>query len=246
MIIIPFIDLKAQYKSIKTEVDKTIANVFTRAQFIQGEEVADFEREFASYIGSGYCAGVNSGTDALILGVRALDLPPGDEVVVPVNTYMSTALGASENNLKPVFVDIDEGDFGISLSDLKKKITSRTKAVMVAHLYGQPDKIDEIRDIIKKTRRKIYLIEDACQAHGASYKGKRAGSFGVFAAFSFYPSKNLGAYGDGGAIVTDDRKLAEKHRLFREYGQRRRYFHETMGVNSRLDTIQAADFEIIQ
>lgn len=236
---IPFVDLKAQYLTIKEEIDQAVSDVFNHAKFIQGEEVEQFEEEFAKFLGAKYCVSVNSGTDALILGVRVLNLFPG-EILIPANTYISTALAASENGLKPVFVDIDENDFGINLSDLKKKINSRTRAIIIVHLYGQPEKMEEINEIIKLSGKKIYLIEDACQAHGAEYKGIKVGNFGVFAAFSFYPGKNLGAYGDGGALVTNSSQITGKIKLLREYGQKKKYYHETVGVNSRLDTLQAA------
>ncbi len=238
--VVPLVDLDAQYKEIKTEIDVAIARVIGSSKFINGEDVIKFEEEFANYIGNTYCIGVNSGTDALILGVRALGLGQGDEVIIPANTYMSGALAASENGAKPVFADIDEEDFGINLKDLTNKVNNRTKAVIITHLNGQPDKIDEIKNILKKSGRKIYLVEDACQAHGAFYKDKRVGSFGVFSAFSFYPGKNLGAFGDAGAITTNDKNLAKKYKLLREYGQSKKYFHDVIGINSRLDTIQAA------
>jgi dTDP-4-amino-4,6-dideoxygalactose transaminase len=237
---IPFVDLKAQYRVLKKDIDKALRDVIFNTRFIQGKEVALFENEFAHYLHARYCVGVNSGTDALILGIRALGLAPGDEVIVPVNTFIATALGVSENRLKPVFVDIDPADYGMDLADLKKKITSKTKAIIVVHLYGQPEKIDEIKKIIRKSGKSIYLIEDACQAHGALYKGKKVGTFGIFSAFSFYPGKNLGAYGDGGAIVTNNKALAAKCRMLREYGQKKKYIHTRMGINSRLDTLQAA------
>lgn len=236
---IPFVDLKLQYKEIQTEVENAISKVIQSARFIQGEEVNKFEEEFANYLGVRYCIGVNSGTDALILGVRALEFKLGDEILIPANTYISTALAASENGLRPVFVDINE-DFGINLDDLKRKINSRTKAIIVVHMYGQPDRLEEIEEYIKKTGRKIHLIEDASQAHGAEYRNKKVGTFGIFSAFSFYPGKNLGAYGDAGAIVTNSKKLANKYKLLREYGQREKYYHAILGVNSRLDSIQAA------
>ncbi len=237
---IPFIDLKAQYKTIKKDIDSAIRRVVDSGLFGQGEEVNLFEKEFAVYIGAKHCISLNSGTDALILGIRALELSPGDEVIVPSSTFISTALAITENRLRPVFVDTDESDFGINLADLKRKITRKTKAIILVHLYGQPDKIDEVQDIIKKTGRKIYLIEDACQAHGAKYKNKKVGNFGIFSAFSFYPTKNFGAYGDGGAIITNDKRLSEKYRLLKQYGEKKRYYSEVMGINSRLDTIQAA------
>lgn len=237
---IPFVDLKAQYLSIKKPVDSAISEVISNSRFIHGSEVVMFEREFAAYLGAKYCIGVNSGTDALILGIRALGLQSGDEVIVPAHTFIATALGVTENRLKPVFVDMDPHDSGISIPDLRKKITLKTKAIIVVHLYGRPDKLDEIAEIIRATGRNIHLIEDACQAHGAEHKEKKAGSRGIFSTFSFYPGKNLGAYGDGGAIVTSSDELAGKFRLLREYGQKEKYVHETLGVNSRLDTIQAA------
>lgn len=237
---IPFVDLQSQYQGIKKEIDVAVGTVLSHTKFIQGPEVSQFEKEFAKFIHAKECIGLNSGTDALILGIRALGLTPHDEIILPVNTFIATALGISENKLKPVFVDIDKNDYGMDLEDLKKKITPRTKAIIVVHLFGQPEKIDEIKKIIRKTKQKIYLIEDACQAHGAKYKGKRVGTFGIFSAFSFYPGKNLGAYGDGGAIVTNSATLAKKCRMLREYGQEKKYVHKTVGINSRLDTLQAA------
>ncbi len=237
---VPFVDLKAQYKIYKKEIDRAISETLAESQFIHGQAVNRFENEFARYLHADYAVALNSGTDALILGFRALELSPGDEVIVQANTYIATALGASENSLKPVFVDCDPADYGIDPSDLKKKINARTKAVIVTHLFGQPEKMDEIRAIIRKFGRKIHLVEDACQAHGAKYKGKRVGTFGIFSAFSFYPGKNLGAYGDGGAVVTGSSTLANKLLRLREYGQKKKYIHVSKGINSRLDTIQAA------
>ncbi len=237
---VPFVDLKIQYAHLKTDIDRAVREVFVESQFINGKGVSLFEKEFAKYVGVKHCIALNSGTDALILGFRALGLSSGDEVIVPVHTYIATALGASENGLRPVFVDMDPIDSGMDLTDLKKKISPKTRAIIAVHLFGQPEKMDELKKIIKKTGRKIYLVEDACQAHGALYKGKHAGSFGEFAAFSFYPGKNLGAYGDAGAVVTNNANLARKVRLLREYGQRKKYVHDTVGVNSRLDTLQAA------
>jgi len=237
---IPLVDLKAQYNNNSKEIDLAINRVLQAGWFIGGEEVVNFQQEYTKYIGTKYCIGVNSGTDALVLGLRALELMHGDEIIIPANTFIATALAASENGLKPVFVDIDEKDFGIDLADLKRKINNRTKAVIVVHLYGQSDKIDEIKKVIKESGKNIHLIEDACQAHGAFYNKKRVGNYGVFSTFSFYPGKNLGAYGDGGAIVTSDTKLARKYKLLHEYGQKEKYFHQSLGVNSRLDTLQAA------
>lgn len=237
---VPFVDLKGQYKTLKKKIDSAIFDVIENTRFIQGKEVHEFENEFATYIGAKHCIAVNSGTDALILGIKALGLSPGDEIIVPVNTFIATALGVIENNLKVVFVDIDSRDYGMSIDDLKMKITKKTKAILAVHLYGRPDRIDEMQKVIRDSGQHIHLIEDACQAHGAKYKGKTVGSFGTFSAYSFYPGKNLGAYGDGGAIVTNDDSLMEKYKMLREYGQKVKYIHESFGTNSRLDTIQAA------
>ena len=236
---IPFVDLQAQYKELKKEINTAISEVIQKTQFIQGQAVEDFEENYAIYIGAKYSVGLNSGTDALILGIRALGLKEG-EIIVPVNTYYSGALAVLENNLKVVFVDIDEKDFGINLEDLQRKITKKTKAILVTHLYGQADKITEIQNIVEKINNKILLIEDACQSHGAFYKKKKVGTYGVFSAFSFYPGKNLGAYGDAGALTTNDSTLVKKLKYLREYGQEKKYIHTSIGVNSRLDTIQAA------
>lgn len=237
---VPFVDLKAQYLTISREIDVAIKRVLHDGIFIGGHEVESFEKEFARYIGGTYCISLNSGTDALILGTRALELAPHDEVIFSVNTYYATALAATWNSLTPVFVDMSDEDFGISLADLKRKINSRTKAIFLTHLYGQSDKIGEVKDMIKKTGRKIHLIEDCAQAHGALYNKKKVGNFGVFSAFSFYPSKNLGAYGDGGAIITSDSALTKKIKRLKEYGQSKKNLHESIGVNSRLDSIHAA------
>ena len=241
---IPLVDLKSQYQFLANEVDPKIKKIVSSGGFIKGAEVDKFEEEFADYISVKHCVTVNSGTDALILGIRGLELKPGDEIIIPANTFFATALGASENNLRPVFVDIDKSDFGIDLDDLRKKITKKTKAVIIVHLFGKSDKIDEIQEVINQVNRKILLIEDASQAHGAMYKGKKVGSFGIFATFSFYPGKNLGAYGDGGAIVTNNSKLANKFRLLSDYGQAKKYYHKTAGVNSKLDALQAGVLRI--
>ncbi len=237
---VPFVDLHAQYKHLEKDVQKVLHTTLEESYFVHGHQVQNFEEEFARYIGTTSCVAVNSGTDALLLGMRALNLDHGGEVLMATNSFFAAALSASENGLKPVFCDIDEKDNGINLDDLKRKITSRTRAIILVHLYGQPDKIDEVRDIIKTSHKNILLIEDACQAHGAMYKSHKAGTYGIFSAYSFYPTKNLGAYGDGGAIVTSDSQLTKKLRMLREYGQIDKYHHEIIGLNSRLDTIQAA------
>lgn len=237
---IPFLDLKSQVHNLQKEIAPAMQRVLDSGKFVGGEEIEKFELEFANYLSSKYVVGVNSGTDALILGIRGLGLKTGDEVILPANTFIATAAGVIENGLKPVLVDIDENDYGINLDDLRKKINERTKAIIAVHLYGQPDKIFEIKQIIKQTNKKIYLIEDACQAHGSYYGNKRVGNFGIFSAFSFYPGKNLGAYGDGGAIVTNDSRLSKKYKMLRDHGQQKKYRHEILGINSRLDSLQAA------
>jgi len=236
---ISFVDLQAQYRSMQSEIQSAFSDVLASMQFIGGSQVDQFESDFAKFLGVKHAISVNSGTDALILGIRALRLSPGDEVIVPVNTFYSTAIAVVENKLKPVFVDCDE-TYGMSLPDLRRKITHRTKAVIAVHLYGQPDNVDGIMAIIKDSKQKIVFIEDACQAHGATYRSRSVGTFGTFAAFSFYPGKNLGAYGDGGAIVTNSDALAKEYRLLKQYGQTKKYHHITVGINSRLDAIQAA------
>lgn len=237
---VPFVNLSSQFKEHENNIYSIIRNVFDNGQFIGGEPVSTFESNFARYIGTEHCISLNSGTDALILGTRALELDQGSEVIFPANTYYATLLAAKSNGLKPVLCEINDNDFGYSLAHLKKLINSRTKAIMVVHLYGQPDKVNEIQDLIKKSKRKIYIIEDSCQAHGSKLNGKRVGSYGIFSAFSFYPSKNLGAYGDGGAITTNDSSLEKRLRRVKEYGQSQKYHHESIGFNSRLDTLQAA------
>lgn len=237
---IPLTDLKSQYKFIHSKLDHAISKVINSGQFIGGEEVTKFEQEFAKYLGSKYVISVNSGTDALILGIKGLGLKKNSEIIIPTNTFYSSALAATYNGLKPVFADVDENDFGINLDDVKRKISSRTKAIMLVHLYGQADKISDVQEIIDRSGYQIYLIEDSCQTHGGIYKNKKAGTYGIFSAFSFYPTKNLGSYGDGGAIVTDNRELAKKYHLLRQYGSSKKYYHDIFGVNSRLDSLQAA------
>lgn len=239
-----FVNIPKEYLSLKMKIDLAISKVIKSGHLILGEEVDLFEKEFADFLNAKYCLTVNSGTDALILGLRSLNLKPGDEVIVPTNTFIASALAATENKLTPIFVDVNKDDYGIDLADLKRKITTKTKAIIVVHLFGQPDKLDEIQKIIKGSKKNIYLIEDAAQAHGAFYNKKRIGTRGIFSVFSFYPTKNLGAYGDGGAIVTNNRGVADSIRLLRQYGQESKYHHEILGVNSRMDTIQAAILRI--
>ena len=235
---INFVDLNKQYSLIKPEIDDAIQRVIKSSSFIGGEEVSAFEEEFAQYCDAHYCAGVNSGTDALKFICMALGIKEGDEVILPVNTFIATALGVSSMGAKPVFVDCEDGTYNIDVKKIEEKITSRTKAIIAVHLYGQPAEMDSIISIAQK--HKLYVIEDACQAHGAFYKDRRVGTFGIASAFSFYPGKNLGAYGDGGAVITNDADMTEKIKKLREYGQEKKYVHTERGTNSRLDGLQAA------
>ncbi len=235
---INFVDLNKQYNLIKPEIDDAIQRVIKNSSFIGGEEVSSFEDEFARYCNASYCASVNSGTDALKFICMALDIKEGDEVILPVNTFIATALGVSSMGAIPVFVDCEEGTYNIDAKKIEAKITSRTKAIIAVHLYGQPAEMDSILSIAQK--HNLYVIEDACQAHGAFYKNRRVGTFGIASAFSFYPGKNLGAYGDGGAVITNDAGITEKIKKLREYGQEEKYIHTERGTNSRLDGLQAA------
>ncbi len=233
-----FVDLKAQYKAIEAEVKTEMDKILTQTNFILGEPVAQFEEAFAQFCDVRYAIGVASGTDALHLALRALDVGAGDEVITAANTFVATTLAISYSQAKPVLADIDSNTYNIDLEDVEKKITSKTKAIIPVHLYGRPVEIDGLINLAKKHNLKI--VEDACQAHGAEFKGRRCGSFGDLACFSFYPGKNLGAYGDGGAIVTSDDKLYQKLKMIRNYGSPKKYYHDVIGYNSRLDTIQAA------
>jgi dTDP-4-amino-4,6-dideoxygalactose transaminase len=235
---VKFVDLSRQYRSIKAEVDAAMGQVLDHTDFILGDDVQQFEREFAEYCQAEEAVGVDNGTSALELALRALGIGPGDEVLVPVNTFMASASAISFTGATPVFVDCDPVTYNIDVEKLEQCITPHTRAIMPVHLYGQPADIDPILEIARVHR--LYVVEDACQAHGARYKGHRVGSLGHIGAFSFYPGKNLGAYGDGGAIVTNDRQLAERVRILRNCGQREKYNHVTLAYNRRLDTLQAA------
>lgn len=239
---VPFVDLKTQYSAISGEIGGSVSEVLQDCDFILGAKVRAFEGEFAAYCGSLYSLGVSSGTEALHLALRALGIGPGDEVITQANTFIATALAISYTGAIPVFVDIAEETFNLDPELLERAVTSKTKAIIPVHLYGRTGPIDEIRDLA--ARHNLSIVEDACQAHGAIYDGKagqaRAGTLGDAGAFSFYPGKNLGAYGDGGAITTDNAELYAKLRMLRDYGQVVKYHHQVEGYNSRLDTIQAA------
>ena len=235
---IPYADLRRQYRAIKPEIDEAVLRVLDSTQFILGDEVVAFEREFAAYCGTADAIGVNSGTSALHLALLAAGIGPGDEVITVPFTFVATAAAIVYTGATPVFVDIDRETFTMAPGAIEQVITPRTKAIMPVHLYGHAADMDPILEIAH--RRGLVVIEDAAQAHGARYKGRPCGSIGAMAAFSFYPGKNLGAYGEGGAVVTSDPALATKIRVMRSWGEERRYEHSVKGFNYRMDGIQGA------
>lgn len=235
---VPFVDLGAQYRTIASEMDQAISQVIRETDFILGREVHLFEEEFAAFCEAHYAIGVDSGTSALELALRAFGIGPGDEVITAANSFIASALAISHAGGTPVLVDVDPYSYTLDVTAIERAITRRTKAVIPVHLYGHPADMDPIRQLADK--HGLVVIEDACQAHGARYKGKRVGSLGHAAAFSFYPGKNLGAYGDGGMVVTNDRKVAKRLEMLRNYGQKEKYKHLFRGYNRRLDTMQAA------
>jgi dTDP-4-amino-4,6-dideoxygalactose transaminase len=235
---IPFLDLKAQYKSIESEVKKAVGKIFEDCAFVGGKEVETFEKNFADYCHASYCIGVGNGTDALWLTLKAMGIGHGDEVIVPANTFIASAEAITAVGARPVFVDNDKETYTINTEEIPSRITEKTKAIIAVHLYGQPADMDPILEIAAQHGLKV--IEDAAQAHGAKYKGRRVGSIDDAACFSFYPGKNLGAYGDGGAVVTNDQEIAGCVRLLSQHGSKVKYIHEIAGYNSRLDGMQAA------
>ena len=235
---IPFLDLKAPYLELKEELDKAIARVVSSGWFIGGSEVDQFEAEYATYCGAAHAVGVANGLDALHLALRAMDVGPGDEVIVPSNTYIATWLAVSQCGATPVPVEPDARTYNIDPALIEAAVTPRTKVILPVHLYGQPADMDPILAIALKHGLKV--LEDGAQAHGARYKGQRLGAHSDAVAWSFYPGKNLGAMGDGGAVTTNDAQLADRLRLLRNYGSRVKYVNEVQGYNSRLDPLQAA------
>lgn len=223
------------------EFEKKALEILRSGWYVLGKEVELFEKEFASYIGSPYCIGLASGLDALWITFRLLGIGQGDEVIVQGNTYIASVMGITINGAVPVFVEPDES-FGIDVNKIEEKITERTKAILVVHLYGMPSKMARIVDICRINNLK--LIEDCAQSHGACFRGKMTGTFGDVGCFSFYPSKNLGAFGDGGAVVVNDEQLAQNFRIFRNYGSEKRYYNKVVGANSRLDELQAGFLRI--
>ena len=235
---IPFVDLKTQSQNIKQDVLDAIGSVIESAGYILGKEVGLFEEEFAEYCGAKFAVGLANGTEALHMALRALDIGAGDEVITAGNSFAATSLAIAYSGADTVLIDIDEEDFNIDVELIEQAITPKTKAIIPVHLYGQPAKMNRIREIAEK--HSLAIIEDSAQSHAAEYEGQRTGSLGTIGCFSFYPGKNLGAFGDGGAITTNDPAIAEKISLLRNYGQVRKNEHSMLGFNCRLDTVQAA------
>jgi dTDP-4-amino-4,6-dideoxygalactose transaminase len=239
---IPPLDLKRQYQAIGADVSAAVLEVLASGAYIGGPIVQNFERQFADYVGTTECVGCNSGTDALYLALRAMQIGAGDEVITTPFTFIATAETISAVGAKPVFVDIDPATFNLDLSQLAAAITPRTRAIMPVHLFGNPLDMTEVMSIANQ--HNLIVIEDCAQATGAKWNGRRVGSIGHFGCFSFFPTKNLGGCGDGGAITLNDPQLAADLRMFREHGSRQRYYHEAIGINSRLDAIQAAILQV--
>lgn len=239
---IPFVDLRAQYETLKDEMTEAIRGVLNSAQFVGGEALASFERDFAAYCQVRYARGVANGTDALHLALRALGIGYGDEVITTAHTFIATAAAIVATGARPVFVDIDPDTYTIDPTMIERAVTDRTRAIIAVHLFGQPADMGPIKDIAR--RRGLYIVEDAAQAHGAEYRGVRTGALGDVACFSFYPAKNLGAYGDGGAVTTNSAAIAERIERLRDHGRTTHYSHAEIGFNSRLDALQAVVLQI--
>lgn len=235
---VPFVSFLPMEKELNSELRRAFERVFSNSRYIEGVEDQIFEKSFAEYCGMNYCVGAGNGLDALMLALKALGIGAGDEVIIPSNTYIATALAVTYVGAIPVFVEPDINTFNMNPAFIEEKISSKTKVIMPVHLYGQACDMDSVMDIAR--RNNLYIIEDCAQAHGATYKGKKVGTFGDAAGFSFYPGKNLGALGDAGAIVTNNKKLAEKVRALGNYGSDYKYHHIYKGNNSRLDEMQAA------
>ncbi len=235
---IPFLDLKVQYQSIKKDVDPAIQNVIDNTAFILGKAVSDFEEKFADAHEVKHCLGTSSGTDANHIALWALNIKPGDEIIIPANTFIATAWGATLCGAVPVFVDCHPESYNLDPEKVEAAITNKTKAIVAVHLYGQPADLDPLRDIAKK--HNLFLVEDAAQAHLAEYKGKKVGGLSDACSFSFYPGKNLGAFGEGGAVTTNNDEVFDFMKKIREHGQSKKYYHATFGHNYRMEGIQGA------
>lgn len=239
---IPFVDLGAQYVAHEAEIDAAIKGVIINSAFIGGPYLAAFEANFAKYIGARHCLGVGNGTDALFIALKCLGIGEGHEVITAANSFIATSEAITLAGARVVFADCDEQTYTIDISKIEALITPKTKAIIPVHIYGQPADMDAIADIAG--RHRLFIVEDAAQAHGAAYRGRNVGTFGQYACFSFFPGKNLGAYGDAGAVVTADDELATKARMFANHGRLQKYNHAFEGVNSRLDGLQAAILDV--
>ena len=239
---VPYLDLPAQMRVIRTEIDAAIARTLDQCSFCLGPDVVAFEQEFARFVGTRHCLGFNSGTSALHVSLLLLGIGPGDEVITTPYTFVATSWAISYVGARPVYVDIEDQSFNLNPELVEDAITPRTRAVLPVHLYGHPCELEALLAICR--RRNLPLVEDAAQAHGASYRGRRAGTFGAISCFSFYPGKNLGAYGEGGALLTDDEQFASRARSLREHGSTRRYYHDEIGFNYRMEGIQGAVLRI--
>lgn len=235
---IPFVEFHSQLAEIGPEISKAVDSVLSSGWFVLGKQVQSFEEEFAAYLGARHAVGTASGTDAIAIALRALGIEPGDEVITAANTCVPTVCGIENSGATARLADVDPGTLTLAPEALEAAVTKRTRAVVPVHLYGRPCDMDGIRAVAE--RHGLRIVEDCAQAHGTAYRGRKCGTFGHAAAFSFYPTKNLGAYGDGGAVVTDDDAVAERARMLRNYGEERRYHHAVKGFNSRLDELQAA------
>ncbi len=235
---IPIIDLKREYQSISSEIDNKLLNLMKNGYYVLGDEVKLFEEEFAEYVGTKYAVSVNSGSDAIYLALKSLKIHDGDEVITVSHTFSSTIDGITRNGATPVMVDIEPNYYCMDTSLIESRITERTKAILPVHIYGHPVNMKEIHRLAKEYG--LFVIEDACQSHGALYDGKKTGNLGEIGCFSFYPSKNLGCYGDGGIMVTNNFEVYQLLKMLRNYGQSKKYHHELVGINSRLDEMQAA------
>ena len=239
---IPFASFDVMHKEIESEILEKFKEVYKKNWYIKGTEVFEFEKEFAKYCGRSYCVGTGNGLDAIYLALRALGIGAGDEVLVPSNTYIATALAVTYTGAKPILVEPDLNTYNMSLNGLEEAINEKTKAIIPVHLYGQAAEMDVVLKVAEKYG--LCVVEDCAQAHGATYKGKKVGTFGNIGCFSFYPGKNLGALGDAGAVVTNDKNLVEKVRMLGNYGSIEKYKHKYLGNNSRLDELQAAFLRI--
>lgn len=235
---IKFLDLYAQYRSVQSDIDAAIADVIARTAFIGGPDVSGFERAFAAFQNVEHCVGVANGTDAIEVALEALALPPGSEVIVPANSFIASSEAVTRTGLKVVFADVDPVTYTLDIDDVRRRLTKNTSAVIAVHLYGHPCRMDELLEIAGE--HDLRILEDCAQAHGAEYRGRRVGGIGHVATFSFYPGKNLGAYGDAGAITTNDEALAKRCRMIANHGRTGKYDHQFEGRNSRLDSLQAA------